>query len=102
MKRYSIIYTHNARIDIQELYFFIVSEYKTYRTAERYVDGLEKAILQLINSAESFEVQTNPSLSRYGLNVRRINYKRMAIIHTVQDKTVFIHRIIPASMISGL
>ena len=38
----------------------------------------------------------------YGTNARRINYKKMAIIYTVHDNIVYIHRIIPASLITSL
>ncbi len=100
MKIYSIVYTREARRDLHDLYFFIVSEYKTLLTAERYVDGLENTILQLKTTAESFKVQTYIEFQKYGDNVRRVNYKRMAIIYTVDNQTVYIHRIIPAAMIT--
>lgn len=80
MKTYSIVYTREARRDLHDLYFFIVSEYKALLTAERYVDGLENTILQLMTTAESFKIQTNIEFQKFGHSVRRINYKRMAII----------------------
>jgi hypothetical protein len=36
----------------------------------------------------------------YGANVKRINYKKMAILFTVFENVVYIHRIIPAATIN--
>ena len=102
MKRYSIIFSKEANKDVQELFLYIISVYKTYRTAEKYVDGIENTILSLRYFAESYLIQTHKSLLRYGNNVRRVYYKIIAIIYTVHGNIVYIHRIIPASMITTL
>jgi plasmid stabilization system protein ParE len=100
--RYEIVYSETAKNDIDDLFFFIVSEYKTYNTAEKYVDGIEQAILSLELYAEIFPLQTNRFFRKYGQYVRRINYKKMAIIYTVHDTTVYIHRIVPAAIVNVL
>jgi len=38
----------------------------------------------------------------YGVNARRINFKKMAIIYTIHGSTVYVHRVIAASMITDL
>jgi hypothetical protein len=38
----------------------------------------------------------------YGPNVRRMNYKKMAIIYTINQDTIFIHRVIASKMIIGM
>ncbi|GAB6011751.1 hypothetical protein [Viscerimonas tarda] len=52
--------------------------------------------------APIYAIQRQQSLKKYGHNVRRLNYKKMAIIYTVHSTTVYIHRIVPANTISGL
>ncbi len=99
MNKYSIIYSQQAKEDIEDLFYFIVSEYKTFQTAKKYVDGIEKTILKLRSSAESFQIQTHKSIIKYGANARRVNYKRMSIIYTVHGSVVFIHRIVAASLL---
>jgi len=39
-------------------------------------------------------------LLKYGFFVRRINYKKMAILYTVYEDTVLIHRVVAGSMIT--
>jgi len=102
MKEYRIVYKQKAKEDVESLFYFIVSQYKTYRTAEKYVDGIEETILTLKRSPESFQIQSHKSISQYGVNARRINYKRMAIIYTVHESVVYIHRIVASSLISDL
>lgn len=99
MKKYTIVYSQQAHEDIEVLYYFIINEYKTYRTAEKYVNGLERAIKQLTTKAESFRIQNNKSLDKYETNVRRINYRKMTVIYTVKQNIVHIQRVIPQSLI---
>lgn len=100
MNKYSIVYSQQAIDDIDALYFVIINEYKTYRTAERYVDGLENTIKELMNNAENFVVQNNNFFNQYRNQVRRINYKKMTIIYTVVNSIVTIRRIIPQSLVT--
>ena len=46
-------------------------------------------------------VKNNISLRQYGINVRRENYKKMAIIYTIHDNRVYVHRILAGSLITG-
>ncbi len=100
MKKYSIVYSQEANDDINALYYFIVNEYKTYQTADKYVQGLENTIKQLIFNAETFQVQTNRCLAKYGTSIRRVNYRKMAVIYTVEDSVVLIKRVMPQSLIT--
>lgn len=102
MKRYYIKISPEARQDISDLSDTIMYEYKSFNTAIKYIDGLFETINSLRNSAESFQLQTRPYFQKYGMFVYRINYKKMAIIYTIHGSTVYIHRIIPAPMITGL
>ncbi len=99
MKSYNILVTQTAKNDIDELYYFIITEYKSLGTALKYIDGIKATINKLSLFAESFRVQNNPSLSQYGPYLRRINYKKMAILYSIYGETVYIHRIIPGATI---
>jgi plasmid stabilization system protein ParE len=100
MKKFNIVVSIDAFEDIQDLYYFIVSEYNSPLTAKRYVDGLYQTIKSLQITAESYSIRAD--LSLYGNFVRRINYKKMAIIYTVHGNSVYIHRVIAASMLTGI
>ena len=76
MKKYKIVYSEQSYIDMENLFNFIISEYKTYRTVMKYVDGIENENLKFRVSAESYPIQTRIYFQQYGVNVRRINYKR--------------------------
>ena len=99
---YKIIYSDDTKKDLSELADTITYEFKAPLTSFRYIRELRKVIHSLKRSPEAYAIQTRQSLQQYGANVRRINYKRMAVIYTVHDDTVYIHRVVPASMITGL
>jgi len=101
MKAYEIVMSTAAELDIDELYNFIAIEYKSLLTAKRYSRGLRNTIKSLKRLAESFQIQTQQSLQKYEHNVRRANYKKMAVIYTVHDDVVLIRRIIPSAMITN-
>jgi len=99
--KYNIAYSPEADKDWYELFEVIAYEYNAPSTAFKYVQELIETIEQLQTIAESFPIQTYRSFLKYGQFVRRINYKQMAIIYTVHGDMVYIHRIVPASMITG-
>lgn len=102
MIHYTVELSEDAINDLDELFNTIIHVFKAPTTAFQYVRELKESIDSLTNSAGSYPLQTNNSLRKYGTNVRRINYKKMAIIYTVFGKVAYIHRIIPSSIISGL
>jgi hypothetical protein len=56
----------------------------------------------LSHSAESYPISSLKAILQYGYNARRINYKKMAIIYTVHQKTVLVRRVIPGALIPEL
>ncbi len=100
--KYQLRYSETALEDIMELRFVIRDIYKAPNTAILYLQGLYDEISRLKTLAEYPPVQTSPFFQRYGVNVRRINYKKMAVIYTVHGNTVYIHRVIPANLITSL
>jgi len=99
MKKYRIIVENEAQGDLYEYVHFIHSEYKMPLTAVRHLAGIRKEIKKLETDAEIYAVCSNCSLQKYGNNVRRVDFKRMAIIYTVNENVVSVKKILPASMI---
>jgi len=99
---YQLAFSSQAYMDMRNLSDTIMYTYKMPLTAEKYIRGLRQEIEQLRRNPEAYHIQTSCSLLQYGTNVRRINYKKMAIIYTIHENTVYIHRIIAALMITRL
>lgn len=102
MDSFDIVYTLEAKSDIDNLTDVILFEYKAPLTAIRYIQGLVDEIKKLSNSADSYKIQEQIFLQQYRPNPRRINYKQMAIIYNLIDEVVYIRRVIPANNIKDL
>jgi hypothetical protein len=102
MNHYSVRTTIQADIDIEGIHYFIFQTCKSPLTSKRFIEGIFQEILSLTYLAESFPVSTSRSILQYGFNARRINFKKMAIIYTVHDKTVLIQRVIPGALVSEI
>ena len=76
MKRFQVVLSEEAKLDIDNLFDFIVTEYKSEFTANQYINGLENTIQSLSRSAEIYRLQTAPFFKQFGDNVRRVNYKK--------------------------
>ena len=93
-----IRYSADAYNDILKLNDYIVQQCCAPLTAKRYLSGLEQRILWLKQNADLFPIV--PELSfQLGASIHRLNYERMAILYSITDEAVYIHRIIPQSMI---
>ncbi|GHT88695.1 hypothetical protein FACS189474_4390 [Bacteroidia bacterium] len=100
MKKYKIQISETAKQDIDNLYYFIVKEYDSLLTAKSYIAGIKATIQSLSTTAEVYQIQNTTVLRLFGPNVRRINYKKMAIIYTVHGDVVLVHRVISAAIIT--
>ena len=98
MRRFEISVTSKALSDVDKLRFAIVFKYRAPLTAKRYLKGLNDTIQSLKIGADSIQVDERLT-EQYGLDIRRVNYKEMAILYSVEDTIVYIHRIMPQSMI---
>ena len=98
MRKYDVKLTEEAKQDRRSLARFIKEEVHAPLTAKRYMLGLEEEIKKLENSAGSLAV--DEELSRQiGIEVRRTNYKNMAIIFSVEGEKAYVHHIIPQKMV---
>lgn len=98
MKRFDISLTTKALSDVDKLRFAIVFKYRAPLTAKRYLKGLNDTIQSLKTGADSIQIDNNLS-TLYGLDIRRVNYKEMAILYSIEENIVYIHRIMPQKMI---
>jgi plasmid stabilization system protein ParE len=83
---------------LQELKDAIEFSYQAPLTAKRYVEELNMKMQWLANGADYFPVV--PELSyQFGCDMRRLNFKRMAILYSIEGDIVNILRIIPQDMV---
>ena len=98
MRKYDVMLTEEAKQDRKSLARFIKEEVHAPLTAKRYMLGLEEEIKKLENSAGALAV--DEELSRQlGIEVRRTNYKNMAIIFSVEGEKAYVHHVLPQKMI---
>jgi plasmid stabilization system protein ParE len=97
--KYRITIHQTAFDDIQAIADYIEKEHKAPATADNFLDGIEAALYSLELNATVFAISTSPSILKYGKNARRINYKKFAIIYTVERNVVHVYRIMPGSLI---
>ena len=98
MKKYDVKLTEQAKQDRKSLARFIREEAHAPLTAKRYMLGLKEEIKKLENSAGVLAVDEDLS-RRFGIEVRRTNYKNVAVIYSVDGETAYVHRIIPQKMV---
>ena len=97
MKKYDVKLTEQAKQDRKSLARFIREEAHAPLAAKRYMLGLKEEIKKLENSAGALAVDEDLS-RRFGIEVRRTNYKNVAVIYSVDGETAYVHRIIPQKM----
>jgi plasmid stabilization system protein ParE len=102
MNTYHIVYSEEADEDLDNLFDVIVNEYKAPLTAFQYVEGIIETIESLSVFPEAYPIRFNSSFNRYGINIRRVNYKKMAIIYAITEDDVIIHRIMAGSAITDI
>ena len=92
--------TDTALQDIENVYDYIAYELFEPITADKYIRGIYDAIKHLSFYGTSLAAgERNFLSSQYGSTVRNINYKKMAIIYTVENDEIIIQRIMAAALI---
>jgi len=99
---YRVEMSDEANFDFKSYITYILLECDAPLTAIKHYAGITDALKSLERNPFINPVKDNTSLRQYGMNVRRENYKKMAIIYTVCDNIVFVHRILAGSLITGL
>ena len=86
--------------DIENVYDYIAYDLFEPITADKYIRGIYDAIKHLSVYGSKIAVSDRDYLlSKYGTSVRNINYKKMAIIYTIENEEIIIQRIIAASLL---
>ena len=99
MKKYNVKLSKQAETDLYSYVNHISCEYGAPLTALKHYEELSGIINDLKTNPEQYSVRHTASLRRYGTNVRRINYKKMAVIYTIHNDLVYIHRIIAGALL---
>ena len=100
MRKSHVNISEAALRDIESVHDYIAYELFEPITADKYVRGIYDAIKHLSFHGLSMAVSERDFLlSQYGPTVRNINYKKMAIIYTVENHEITIQRIMAASLI---
>ena len=100
MRKNSIRITDTALQDIENVHDYIAYELFEPITADKYIRSIYDAIKHLSIYGASIAVSERDSLLlQYGSTVRNINYKKMAIIYTVESNEIIIQRIMAATLI---
>ena len=98
MRQFEISVTSKALSDVDKLRFAIIFKFRAPLTAKRYVEGLNKKVQSLKVGADAIQIDKVFS-AQYGFDVRRVNYKEMAILYSIEGNVVIIQRIIPQNMV---
>lgn len=99
---YNVILSDDAYRDLANLSDVIKFKFHAPITAFKYGKELRVLLESLSTSATIYQIQTNPFIVRqYGNFVRRVNYKKMAVLYSVYGNTVYILRVIPQSTIAN-
>ena len=100
MRKNVVKIADTALQDIENVHDYIAYELFEPITADKYVRGIYDAIKHLSNYGAGIAVSERDFLiSQFGSTVRNINYKKLAIIYTVENQDIIVHRIIAATMI---
>ena len=100
MRKNVVKITDTALQDIENVHDYIAYELFEPMTADKYIRGIYDAIKHLSFYGTNVAVSERDSLlSQYGSTVRNINYKKMAVIYTVDNKKIIIQRIVAAALI---
>ena len=102
MTQYRVLLSDEAWSDLDKLLLAIAVDYKSPLTAQRYIAVVWDKILELQSFASFIALYPHKGLQqRYGHSLRRINYKKIAILYTLENSnTALIRRIIPGSIIA--
>jgi len=96
---YHIHIKPRATIDIDSIIDYIEYELFNPITAKRFSKGINAMIDQLKLNAGIYAISTYKDVLKYDVFARHVIYKGFAIIYSIHDDLVLIHRIIHGSLI---
>jgi len=99
---YKLIITDSAQEDIDQYIDTIIFTYNAPITAKKHYDDLYAILRKIEQYPLANSIRYNSSLLQYGYNVRRVNYKKMAILYTVNEHNIYVHRVVAGNLITEL
>jgi len=99
---YKIELLDEAKNDIMDYIDSICYDYGLPKTASRIYAQLSYKINTLKKNPAQNTLRSGTWYLKYGLFVRRINFKSRAIIYTINEDVVYIHRIVSQNEITGM
>ena len=102
LSNFEIFVSEAAKTDIFNYVLYIELEYDLPITAANIYDELVDKIYSIAQNQFQYPIRTGFWYSKFGNEVRRVNYKSRAIIYTVESNTIKIHRIASQSEITDL
>ncbi len=99
MKDFTVVISLQAFEDIEDITSYREKQLLLPLSSENFYIGIIKNIRQLKQDALLYPVSKRESLFRYAVNVRRFNYKGFAIIYSIENSKVIVHRITHGSLI---
>jgi len=100
--KYKIGLSDDARIEFRSYISAIHYDYGAPLTAAKVYRQLIDKIDELKSNPGIYRIRTEPWYWKYGHFVRRLNFKGVAIIYTIENNVVFIHRIVAHGEITGV
>lgn len=98
MKKLKLVISQSAYSDAAKLAHFIENDLKSRRISDKYMQELDNTVEKL--SVYANAIGKNEYIQKmFGKKARHITYKKMAIVFFVEQKTIYIHRIIASSLI---
>ena len=98
---YRIELSDEAKADFDDYIDAICYDYGMLSDASRIYAQLSNEINKLSRNPDIYKLETDVWYWKFGLFVRRVNFKSKAIIYTLHDDLVYIHRIASQAEITG-
>lgn len=98
MKQYEIVYTEESVENLNQVFRFIHDECAAPATARIYMQDLRAEVERLKVSAGVFAPDLRLT-EQVGFEVRRLNYKKMAVLFSIEGNKVVVFRILPQCLL---
>ena len=98
MRQFDVKLSDQALEDADRVYDYILNRVFAPMTAALYYKGLLNKMHSLQKGASAIAVDIKLS-AHYGMPIRRVNYKKFAILYSIQGDTVIIEQVLPQKMI---
>jgi plasmid stabilization system protein ParE len=95
--KFSVFISEDAEQDIIAIVSYIRNIYHAPETSKKFFQGIIKVIKGLQYTATIYPVKEYKSI--FYCNSKRVNYKGFAIIYTIENKTIIVHRVVHGSLL---